>query len=225
MGRLKEKSNTNPRQTFLNLSQEKQDRITREALMEFGEKGYAGASVNTIVDRLGIAKGSIFQYFGNKKGLFLFVFDAAMTQVKQYLRSVRDDTQDQPLFDRLQATLLAGVLFRMEHPLIYRLYLKTLFECDAAVIPFRDDLLRSLRAHSLEYLKTLLSDARNRGEVADDLDLDKAAFVLDAVMDRFLQAQTIHHLDADLGLRNCDVRTARDWVAAIVTILRSGIGR
>lgn len=227
MSRLREKGQgaIDPRRTFQNLSQEKQERITRAALAEFGEKGYAGASINAIVDRLGIAKGSIFQYFGDKKGLFFFIFDIAMTQVKNYLRAVRDESRDQPLFERLRATLLAGVLFRMEHPMIYRLYLKILFDYDAAVIPFRDDLLRSLREYSLDYLRTLLADARNRGELREGLDLDKAGFVLDAVMDRFLQAQTVNHLDAGLGLHDCDARTARAWVDDIVEMMRMGIGR
>ena len=227
MGRFAEKGmgGADPRQTFHNLPTEKQDRITREALAEFGEKGYAGASINAIVDRLGIAKGSIFQYFGNKKGLFLFVFNTAMGRVKDYLRAVRDETRDRPLFERLRATLLAGVLFRMEHPLIYRLYLKILFEYDAVALPFRDDLLRSLREYSIDYLKTLLTDARNRGELREDLDLDKTAFVLDAVMDRFLLAQTVHHLDAGLGLYDSDARTARSWADAIVEMMRMGIGR
>lgn len=227
MGRMTEKGKrikygVDPRGTFQNLSKDKRERITRAAVAEFGEKGYAGASINAMVDRLGIAKGSIFQYFGDKKGLFLFAFDTAMTRVKDYLRAVRDETRDQPLFERLRATLLAGVLFRMEHPLIYRLYLKILFEYD---IPFRDDLLRSLREYSLEYLNTLLSDARNRGELREGLDLDKAAFVLDAVMDRFLQAQTVDHMDGGLGLYDCDARTARSWVDEIVEAMRVGIGR
>lgn len=223
MGRMREmeKDGIDPRRTFRNLSRIKQERITRAAVAEFGEKGYTGASINAIVERLGIAKGSIFQYFGDKKGLFLFVFDTAMSMVKDYLRAVREETRQQPLFERLRATLLAGVLFRMEHPMIYRLYLKILFEYD---IPFRDELLRSLRAYSLEYLRTLLTDARNRGELREDLDLDKAAFILDAVMDRFLQAQTIDHLDAGLGLHDCDARTARAWVDEMVDVMRMGIG-
>ncbi len=65
----------NPRKTFQNLSKEKQERITRIAVEEFAYKGFEGASINSMVGRMKIAKGSIFQYFGDKKGLFLFVFN------------------------------------------------------------------------------------------------------------------------------------------------------
>ena len=211
-----------PLKTFRNLSEEKQDRIRRVAVEEFSEKGFAGASINAMVGRLGIAKGSIFQYFGDKKGLFLFVFNTAMEMVKEYLRTVRDQTAQEDLFTRLEATLLAGVLFLKKHPVIYRLYIKTLFEYD---VPFRNEILMSLRSYSLKYLRSLLSDAWDRGELRKGLDLDKAAFVLDALMDRFLQAQTVPHLDAGSGIHQCSEATAREWVRELTEMMRLGIGR
>lgn len=51
------------RQTFLNLPKNKRHRITAVAVNEFATRGYAGASINRMIDRLQIAKGSIFQYF------------------------------------------------------------------------------------------------------------------------------------------------------------------
>jgi AcrR family transcriptional regulator len=210
-----------PLKTFRNLPKIKQDRITSAAVEEFSDKGYSGASINSLVERLGIAKGSIFQYFGDKKGLFLFVFDKTTDMVKNYLRTVRDQTADKDLFTRLEATLLAGVFFIKEHPIIYRLYLKTLFEYD---IPFRNEILQSLREYSLKYLHSLLETAKERGELREDVDIDKASFVLDAIMDRFLQAQSIPHLDAGLGLYKCDEETARRWVAQLMDILRLGLG-
>ena len=49
--------------TFQNLPPHKQQRVLDEALSEFARRGYARASLNALVRRLGIAKGSIFQYF------------------------------------------------------------------------------------------------------------------------------------------------------------------
>lgn len=210
-----------PLKTFQNLSKPKQKRITRAAVEEFSEKGFTGASINAIVKNLGIAKGSIFQYFGDKQGLFLFVFNQAMEMVKDYLRTVRDQTEDEELFSRLEKTLLAGVHFLREHPRLYTLYLKVLFESQ---IPFRNKILSSLRSYSHEYLYSLLETAKDRGELRENIDLDKTSFVLDAIMDRFLQAQAIQHLDAELGLYKTDEENARDWIAGIVDMMRIGIG-
>lgn len=210
-----------PLKTFYNLSRDKQERITRVAVEEFAEKGYKGASINLIIKRLGIAKGSIFQYFGDKKGLFLFIFDSSMEMVKEYLRTVRDQTKDEDLFTRLEATLLAGVIFLKRHPGIYRLYTKVMFEYE---IPFRNEILFALREYSHKYLKSLLETAQSRGELRPELDLDMAGFVIDALMDRFLQAQTIPHLDAGLGLFQCSEQHARTWIKELKTILQTGIG-
>jgi len=210
-----------PLKTFRNLSTDKQERITRIAVEEFGEKGYAGASINAIVSRLGIAKGSIFQYFGDKKGLFFFVFNRTTDMVRDYLRTARDQTADADLFTRVEASLLAGVMFFQRHPAIYRLYIKAMFEDD---IPFRSEILRSVREYSLKYFRSLLEEARTRNELRPDLDLDRAAFVLDAIMDRFLQAQAIPHLDAGLGLYQCSEQTARQWIRELIAIFRCGLG-
>jgi len=209
-----------PLKTFHNLSPGKQERITRVAVEEFSEKGYAGASINAMVRRLGIAKGSIFQYFGDKKGLFLFAFNTAMERVKDYLRTVRDQTASEDLFTALEATLTAGVIFMERHPVIYRLYIKAMFEDD---IPFRSEILRSLREYSFKYFRSLLERARARGELRRDIDLDKAAFVLDALMDRFLISRTVPHLDAGLGINGCSPEEARRWIAQITDIVRLGI--
>ena len=210
----------NPKKTFQNLSEEKQDRIIRIAVEEFGNKGFEGASINTMVSRMKIAKGSIFQYFGDKKGLFLFVFNQSVEMVKKYLKSVRDQSLDEDLKIRLNKTLSAGIVFIKNHPLLYRLYLKVLFESKA---PFRDEIIDSLHQHSTSYLKSLLENARLKKEINDNIDIDKAAFVLDAVMDRFLCAHTIKHLDSGLGIYDAPDATIQIWISEITEMICTGI--
>ena len=63
---------------FMNLEQEKRERIINAALEEFAQKGYKNASTNEIVKKANISKGLLFHYFSNKKSLYLFLFDYAM---------------------------------------------------------------------------------------------------------------------------------------------------
>ena len=44
--------------------------IVEAAMRSFAEHGYQGARVEDVAIELGIAKGSIFQHFGSKAGLF-----------------------------------------------------------------------------------------------------------------------------------------------------------
>lgn len=205
---------------FHNLPEEKKERILSVASEEFSQKGYAGASINSIVGRLGIAKGSLFQYFGTKDGLFRFVFSRALERVKDNLRDVRDNARRKDLASRLNDTLLAGAWFIRRQPLLYRLYLQLLTD---DTIPFRKDMLLALRKYSLEYIRSLLEDARQRGELADHVDLNRAAFMLDAVMDRFLQAQAVPHMDAGLGLFGGDMSGIQDWITDLVQMIQKGV--
>jgi len=187
---------------------------------EFGNKGFDGASVNTMVDRMKIAKGSIFQYFGDKKGLFLFVFNRSVEIVEHYLRTIRDQSADDDLATRLNKTLDAGIVFIKKHPLMYRLYMKVLFESGT---PFRDEILLSLRKHSLQYLKSILENARLKKELDPGIDTNKAAFVLDAVMDRFLSAHTIKHLDSGSGIYHAASEETNIWITEITDMICQGI--
>ena len=60
---------------FMSFDPQKRDRIINTALEEFAQKGYKNASTNEIVKKADISKGLLFHYFGNKKSLFLFLYE------------------------------------------------------------------------------------------------------------------------------------------------------
>jgi TetR/AcrR family transcriptional regulator len=206
--------------TFDNLDQKKKNRIFREAVREFAAKGYAKASINAMVQNLGIAKGSIFQYFRDKEGLFNFVFSRSVEIVKDHLKGVRKATEDRNFFVRLEALLTSGVQFVRKHPRIYTLYVKIQFEGN---LGFCSRMLASLRRESFEFLSQLISTGIERGELDPTLDITHTAFILDAILDRFLQAHMLEHLDAGLDLKQADVRTTESWATEIVGLLRRGL--
>ncbi|MFH1147041.1 MAG: TetR/AcrR family transcriptional regulator [Pseudomonadota bacterium] len=209
---------SSPKSTFFNLPADKQQRVIDVAVQEFSERGYQQASINSMVSRLNIAKGSIYQYFENKKGLFLFIFDQAISLVRKRLKAVKKNTEGEDFFLRIRKSLLAGKEFIDKHPALYRVYLRILFERDS---PLREDLLQTIRLFSHEYLAALLEEGQNRGEVRKELDPKMAVFVVDAILDRFLQVYALPHLDPDLNLQNpLDIETKID---RIVDLLREGL--
>lgn len=209
---------SSPKATFFNLPADKQQRVIDVAVQEFSERGYQQASINSMVSRLNIAKGSIYQYFENKKGLFLFIFDQAISIVRKRLKAVKKNTEGEDFFIRTKKSLLAGVEFIDKHPALYRVYLRILFERDS---PLRADLLQTIRLFSHEYLTALLEEGQKRGEVRKELDPKAAVFVVDAILDRFLQVYALPHLDPDLNLQNpVDIGKQID---CIVDLLRQGL--
>lgn len=64
-----------PSQRFFNLPDAKRQRFIDAALEEFGNYSYDSASVSRMVKTLGIAKGSVYQYFENKKAIYFYLID------------------------------------------------------------------------------------------------------------------------------------------------------
>jgi TetR/AcrR family transcriptional regulator len=208
------------RPTFLNLSPEKQARILTAALGEFSDKGYAQASVNTMVAASGIAKGSIYQYFKDKKSLFLYIFDFAIGMVRRTLLAVKEETRDDDFFVRLEKSLLAGVDFIQRHPRVYGLYLKILFDQH---VPRRQELLKAVRQFAAEYLGSLVRQGLARGELRAELPPDAVIFLLDALLDRFLQAAALPSFDVTLGLDQASPEEMRRKIGELVNILKMGL--
>ncbi|AGL02786.1 TetR/AcrR family transcriptional regulator [Desulfoscipio gibsoniae] len=61
-----------PKETFLRLRDEKQERILRAAIHEFVENGFDRAKIGDITQNAKVATGSIYQYFEDKKELFVY---------------------------------------------------------------------------------------------------------------------------------------------------------
>lgn len=69
-----------PLPRFQNLDALRRQSILAAAAEEFGERGFAGASYNQIIERAGISKGAMYYYFADKEDLFHTVLDAALAQ-------------------------------------------------------------------------------------------------------------------------------------------------
>ncbi len=59
-----------PKETFFNLAEEKREKIIRSAIHEFVEHGYEKGNIGDIAKAAGVSKGSMYQYFEDKKELF-----------------------------------------------------------------------------------------------------------------------------------------------------------
>jgi TetR/AcrR family transcriptional regulator len=208
------------RTTFLNLPEAKQEKILDAALAEFADKSYEQASVNVMVSASGIAKGSLYQYFKDKKGIFLYVFDLAISRVRRTLVKVKEETAAEEFFTRLEKSLLAGVDFIRRHPRIYNLYLKILFD---QRVPERVRLLTAVRRFAADYLGSLVRQGVARGEIRGDLPEHTVIFLLDALFDRFLHATCVPAFDVTLNLEMADDREIRERIGELVGILRSGL--
>ena len=79
-----------PSETFFRLPQEKRQRLMDAAWGEFTGTKYADVSINKIIQKAGIPRGSFYQYFEDKEDLF----DYLLGEVKRYLLELTAPVMD-----------------------------------------------------------------------------------------------------------------------------------
>lgn len=125
-----------PKQTFLNLPEDKKNRFTEAALEEFAQKEYQSASITAIVKKLGIAKGSVYQYFEDKLDLWLYLKEHAEQVKLSYIKAVKREDYE-GFWPFYRAMYENGSNFDIEHPLcslfLYRIGFK---ESSPQVLPY-----------------------------------------------------------------------------------------
>lgn len=61
--------------------------ILAACVEEFAMYGYERASTNRIVSKTGISKGSLFQYFGNKKNLYFILLEESACSLNEKIKN------------------------------------------------------------------------------------------------------------------------------------------
>ena len=89
--------------------QERRRQIMTAAKHVFAEAGYHGASINAIIERAQIARGTFYLYFESKSAVFDSILDQAMADLRARIRRIEvDDAASAPqmqLRDQVMATL------------------------------------------------------------------------------------------------------------------------
>ena len=80
-------------ETFRRLPEEKRNRILNAAWDEFTTVPFAGASINQIIRRAGIPRGSFYQYFADKSDLFSCLMDDVREQIARIFRDILSETR------------------------------------------------------------------------------------------------------------------------------------
>ena len=88
---------------FLALTEEKRLTILNAAFQCFGKFGYEKASINDIAVAAHISKASVFQYFGSKKQLYIYLLEYCKKIIEGLFDKEALDSETD-LFDRILAS-------------------------------------------------------------------------------------------------------------------------
>jgi AcrR family transcriptional regulator len=187
-----------PTVTWARVDPARRAAIIEAAEDEFGAHGFSRGSLNVVARRAGVAKGSLFQYFADKRDLYAFITDVASQRVRAYMEDlIREVDPSRPFFEFLTDMLDGWVAYYAEHPHERALHAAVTLEVDTeARVSVRDVSNR----HYLEVLRPLVHAAHVRGDLRPDADTDALLSLLLMIFPHLALAPYVRGLDPVLGL-------------------------
>jgi AcrR family transcriptional regulator len=202
-------------------SEAKRARIVDVAMRHFAEQGYHAARVGDIAAELGIAKGSVFQHFGSKDGLFFEVYKKAVRAFPAYL-DAPPDVRDQGFFAVLRYWLVRAEHLVREDWIPYRISLLGNYGTDLAL---KREINRFLMTEDPYGTVAFVKFGVQRGEVRKDLDLEMIVSILDWTVERFQDALLTEELDPGLFRRQGEIGERKEArIAQFMDVLGRAIG-
>ena len=164
-----------PKDTFFNLPEDKRTLICNVAINEFAEYSFDQASINRIVANSGIAKGSFYQYFEDKKDLFLYLMNLIAEEKANYISPLMRNPDQHDIFTLIRELYLSGIQFVVEHPEYAEISKKVLENKNSSI--YKEIMDDNLPA-AYKFFETLLENAIARGEVRADIDIKMFAYMI-----------------------------------------------
>jgi TetR/AcrR family transcriptional regulator len=202
-------------------SEAKRSRIIDAAMQHFAENGYHAARVGDIAAALGIAKGSIFQHFGSKDGLFFEVYKRAVRSFSKYLDAPAD-VRAAGFFEVLYYWLVRTEHLLHEDWIPYRISLLGNYGTDLVL---KREINRFLTTEDPYGTVAFVRFGIDRGELRKDMDVEMIVSLLDWTFERFQDALLTAELDPGLFRRQGEMPEKKEArIRQFLALLQGAVG-
>ena len=208
-----------PKPTFLNLPEEKRRVFIKIALDEFANNDYNSASVSKIVEKAGIAKGSVYQYFEDKQDLFMHLLDVSNQEMMGHITQTSPPGPNADFFETLRwqmsATVQAALKFPIHSKLLRRAY--------SSPLPFREKVFEKAKKTREEHFQGMVLQAQANGMLNPKLDPAIVSFMVQGLTNElglFLQSRFAKRRGDWIELPGVE-----DVFDQMIEILKNGLGK
>jgi len=190
-------------------------------MQHFAEHGYHAARVGDIALSLGIAKGSVFQHFGSKDGLFFEVYKRAVRSFPKYL-DAPPEVRSGGFFAVLHYWLTRTEHLLREDWIPYRIALLGNYGTD---LNLRREINRFLITEDPYGTVSFVRFGLDRRELRKDMDVEMIVSILDWTMERFQDALLTAELDPGLFRRQGELAEKKEArIQQFLSVLQRAIG-
>jgi len=202
-------------------SEAKRTRIIEAATLHFAEHGYHSARVGDVAAALGIAKGSIFQHFGSKDGLFFEVYKRAVRSFSRYLDAPAEVRQS-GFFEVLRYWLIRTEHLVREDWVPYRISLLGNYGTDLVL---KREINRFLVTEDPYGTVNFVRFGLERRELRNDIDIEMIVSIIDWMVERFQDALLTAELDPGLFRRQGELAEKKEArIQQFLAVLQRAIG-
>jgi TetR/AcrR family transcriptional regulator len=199
----------------------KRDAIVATAMRHFAEQGYQGARVEDVAAELGIAKGSVFQHFGSKAGLFFEAYKRAVCSLPAWLDAPAQ-VVERGFFVTLEYWVARTEHLIQEDWIPNRVVLIGNYGTD---LRLKREINRFLVSEDPYGTLDFVEFGQKRGEVRDDVDLDMVVSMVDWLAERFQDALVSEELDPGLFHRRGQAHRRQPRIEQFARLLRAAISK
>lgn len=202
-------------------SQQKRLLILDAAMRHFAEHGYEAARVGDMANHLGIAKGSVFQHFGSKDGLFFEAYKTALCSLPKYL-DVPGDVKNAGFFAVVRHRLSVAQQFLEKYRVPYRIVLLGNYGSD---LNLKKRITRFVGTEDPLGAAEFVKMGLERGEVRTDIDQFLITSFLECTFERMHDFLLTSEGDPELFHRAADSNASKErMIDHFVMVLRGAIG-
>lgn len=203
-------------------SHRKRTLILSAAMRHFAHHGYEAARVGDMASQLGIAKGSVFQHFGSKDGLFFEAYKAALRELPPYL-DVPAEVQGKGFFAVVRYRLSLPAEYWERYQVPYRIVLLGNYGSD---LNLKKRIAQFVATEDPLGTAAFVKMGIDRGEVRTDVDPGLITSLLECTFERMQDALLTAEPDRELFHRIGQLNGNRDQlIDQFVTVLRGAIGK
>ena len=106
------------------LKKNKREKILKAAISSFAQKGYHDTSISKIINKAGIARGTFYLYFENKRQIFDSILENLIVEIDRCIKKIEIGKERQNPLEQLKDNLRRIFTLFVENPELSRILLR-----------------------------------------------------------------------------------------------------
>lgn len=202
----------------------RKEKLIGAAIDEFIENSFDDASLNNILKRAKVSKGSFYYHFKNKKDLYTYIYDKAVKDKISYLdkamKETMGDISKENIFTILRLLGKVSLEFAVKYPKYYKLGKRIFEEKNEEIKALA--IVKAKNDENLMLVEKIIKKAINNNELRDDFSVDFTTRLLKSLMINF---STICFNDMKDEIENLDLDEIIEIYDNYIDFIENGLGR